>query len=133
MQVAKMCWLFCAFCKTASGKRHRGSVMEPCTVILSRTEFVCISVSCVNCLYPPNMGSIESTKLHRAGRPAKHTIVLDCTILPQNITAIRIICISLHMRSPVPLEMRQASLKVLFDCMQQMQQPIMSSSGKKKK
>merc|ERR1712113_674671 len=46
------------------------------------------------------------------------TLFFDCTILPQNMTAITIICISLHARSPVPFAMRHVSLKVVLGCMQ---------------
>merc|ERR1739844_249553 len=42
-------------------------------------------------------------------RPAKHTVVFDCIILPQNVTVTIIICTSLHPRSPVPLAMKQAT------------------------
>merc|ERR1712019_264514 len=79
--------------------------MEPCTMILlSITEYVCISVSCANCSHQPNIGSIEPVNLYRAGRPAKHTLVFDCS------PAAECDCNQNYLykfRSPVP-PMRQA-------------------------
>ena len=83
-------------------------------MILNIIEYVWISLSCASCLQPPIIGSIEHIKSHRVCRPAKHTIVFNCTILQQNVAAIRLICISSHARLPVPLAMRQASFK--SDC-----------------
>merc|ERR1719433_1179937 len=87
--------MFSVFCKKASGKWQRVSVMEACTIILSTAEFVCIDVSFVNCLHLPNIGSIESTKPLCAGRPANHTVVFDCTIFRRVCLRSELLCVGL--------------------------------------